>query len=60
MNLLKNYCIEVVCLSVCLCVYLSAMTLKWHANFKYIAIQLDMSELGQIMTIYDFLGSWGK
>ena len=36
--------IVVVCLSVCLCS--SAMSLKWHANFKYIGIQLDMSQLG--------------
>ena len=43
-NRLQNYCIEVVCLSVCLCP--SAMSLKWHANFKYIGIQLDMSQLG--------------
>ena len=37
-NRLQNYCTEVVCLCVCP----SEMTLKWHANSKYIVIQLDM------------------
>ena len=60
-----SVCLSVchVCLSVCpsMCVACpSAITLKWHANFKYIAIQLDMSELGQTMTIhaYDFI--WAR
>ena len=41
----------------CVCVFPSAMSLKWHANFKYIAM-LDMSELVQTKTIYDFL--WAR
>ena len=40
-----------------MCVFPSAMSLKWHANFKYIAM-LDMSELVQTKTIYDFL--WAR
>ena len=37
-NQLQHYCTEVVCLCVCP----SAMTLTWHANSKYIVMQLDM------------------